>query len=338
MYARKVLRVSIKYILIFFGITVFLFILYKFVPESIALNDFGPSGSKILGLEYPVFIQYFYFFYDLMTGTMGTVNTALYSGAASKMVIDLIPETVAFIIISFIILYSISYEIGIRSGSVFRNTKKLDMNIFPLIFLYFLLSLVLLTVFSAILAWLPFQYIVQPEYISGITWITDSGNGLFISKPTNIILLDAIIHHSYGVLFSYLRSLILPLLSIVIPSIIYLSTYINRISSIEYNNRYMRAGLVRDSFRDSYISKIKKRIKPKIISELKPVFAAYLGGMIIVSYVFSYMNLGYAVIYSFLNYTYGLMGGIYCLFFISIMIIIFDYAMDLIAIGDNNAY
>ncbi len=332
MYARRPVMITLKYALFFIGMTVFLFIFYKFVPGNIVIRDYGTSG--VPGIKYNDFIQYFYFLYDLMTGNMGYTRLTIYTGPVNKMILEMIPETILFIIITFFISFIISYYIGIYSGTTFRNTKNLEMNIFPLFIIYFIFSIVMLTVFSSILLWFPFRYIVQPDSLSNYIWITNRGNGIFTSTPTNIILIDAIIHRSGTVIYSYFRSLALPLISISAPTIIFLSTYINRITSIEYNKKYMKAGIIRDSFRDSYIIRMKKAIKTELLQEMKAVFAIYIGGVIIVSYVFSYMTLGYSLIYSFLNYSYGIFSGIYSLFFLSLIIIVFNYMIDLISGGD----
>ena len=55
-----------------------------------------------------------------------------------------------------------------------------------------------------------------------------------------------------------------------------------------------------------------------------------MGGMVLTSFIFSYMNLGEFAVYSFLNYDFGFMGGLYSLFILSIIIIIFDLIIDII--------
>jgi peptide/nickel transport system permease protein len=330
MRGSRVINIFLKYFLIFIGLTIFLFIIFKFVPEYIIINDFPGSTIEILGLHENYLFQYFDFVHALLTGNTGYVAIPFYSGTVKNVVSLLLPETILFLVMTFISSYIISYIIGFYSGTAFKTAKRLDMNIFPLFFLYLISGLTLLTVFSGILGWLPFNYILSGGSLILNNWISYTGKGLFITSPTNIIMIDSIIHHSPGVLFDYLKHTALPFIALIIPTTMYLSTYISHETSIEYNKGYMKAGITRDAFRDNYILYIKRGIRSRMLEELKPVFLIFVGGMIMISYIFSYMNLGEFAVYSFLNYDFGIMGGLYAFYIFSIIIIIFDFIIDVI--------
>ena len=55
-----------------------------------------------------------------------------------------------------------------------------------------------------------------------------------------------------------------------------------------------------------------------------------MGGLVLISFVFSYMNLGEFAVYSFMNYNFGFMGGLYSVFMLAIIVIIFDAIIDLL--------
>ena len=330
MRGSRIINIFIKYFLIFIGLTIFLFLAYKFVPENILKNDFPGSSINVLGLNENDFFQYFYFLYALITCKVGYVNTLFYSGSVKSSISLILPETIVFLVITFPISYVISYIIGFYSGTAFRIIRRLSMNIFPLLFLYLVSGLTLLTVFSGVLGWLPFSGILSGRSIIVNNWISYTGNGIFVTTPTNIIIIDSIIHHSNGTLLDYLKHMALPFMALVIPTTIYLSVYISHETSVEYNRSYMRAGITRDAFRDNYTLYIKRGIRPRILNELKPVFLIFMGGMVLTSFIFSYMNLGEFAVYSFLNYGFGFMGGLYSLFILSIIIIIFDLIIDII--------
>jgi len=330
MRGSKAINILTKYFLIFIGLTILLFIIYKFVPENILKNDFPGNSIDALGLHQNDFIQYFYFLSALITGKAGYENTIFYAGSVRKGVSLLLPETIVFLIITFVISYIISYFIGFYSGTAFRTVKRLNTNIFPLLFLYMVSGLTLLAVFSGILGWSPPGGIISTDAIIKHAWIYNAGKGVFITAPTNIIFLDSFINHSPTVLLDYLNHLMLPFIALVIPTSIYLSTYISHEASIQYNNSYMKAGATRDSFRDNYTLYVKRGVRSNILEELKPVFLIFMGGMVLVSFIFSYMNLGEFAVYSFMNYDFGFMGGLYSLFILSTIIIIFDFIIDLL--------
>lgn len=273
--------------------------------------------------------------YALMTGHTGYVYTTIYSGTVAGAISLILPETVIFMIITFAVSYEAAYYIGFHAGTAFKMVKKLSMNTFPLLFLYFLSGLVLLTIFSGILGWFPFSGILSSISLSE-SWISSTGGNLFITTPTNIILLDGIIHKSPGILLNYFKHMALPFMAVFIPTTVYLSVFISHEASIEYNKNYIRSGITRDAFRDKYISYIKRGIKPRILEEIKPVFLIFTGGVVIVSFIFSYMNLGEFAVYSFLNYDFGFMGGLYSLFIFAIIIILFDLVVDIINMGAKN--
>ncbi|WP_337859797.1 hypothetical protein [Ferroplasma sp.] len=331
----KIRNILFRELLIFVGFTVLLFVLYKFVPESIIRNDFPGTSINVLGLHRNYFFQYFYFLYALVTGRVGYVHSLIYSGSVTGAISLLFPETVVFLILTFAISYEASYMIGFHTGTAFKTVKKLSMNIFPLLFLYLGAGLTLLTVFSGLLGWFPFSGVLSSSSLAE-SWISYTGRDLFISSPTDIIIIDGIIHNSPGILIDYFKHIALPFLALFIPTTIYLSVYISHETSIEYNKNYIRSGITRDAFRDNYTAYIKRGIKPRILEEIKPVFLIFMGGMVLVSFIFSYMNLGEFTVYSFLNYDFGFMGGVYSLFMLALIIIVFDAIVDIINVGAKN--
>ena len=336
MQCTKIKEILMKYLIIFLGLTIFLFIVFKFVPSKIVGNDFPGSSIKILGLHQNIVFQYFYFIYAILTGNVGYTSTSFYSGTVLGAISITLPETVLFLIVTFAISYAVSYFIGLYSGTAFKTTKILNMNIFPLLFLYLVSGLVLLAIFSGVLGWFPTHGILSNSSVTLNSWISSTGNGIYITKPTNIILIDSILHGSLSIFIDLLDHMALPFFAMFIPTVIYLSVYISHETSIEYNKKYMKAGITRNAFMDKYIIFIKRGIRSRVLRELKSVFVIFMGGMIIISYIFSYMNIGEFAIYSFLDYEYGIMGGIYSLFILAIIALIFSLFIDVINNGGKN--
>jgi ABC-type dipeptide/oligopeptide/nickel transport system permease component len=336
MRGAKVTDILLKYFLIFIGLTIFLFTVYKFVPTAVIRNDFPGNSIQELGINRNIALQYFYFLHSLLTGTMGYTYTPFYSGTVYSALSITIPETVLFLGVTFALSYIVSYFIGIYSGTVFKTAKTVNMNIFPLLFLYLVSGLVLLAVFAGVLGWLPSHGILSSSSTALHGWISSTGNSIYITVPTNIIFIDSIIHGSASVFLNFLKHMALPFFSLFIPTTVYMSVFISHEASIEYNKKYMRAGITRNAFMDTYIIYIRRGIRSRVLREMKSVFVIFMGGMVIVSYIFSYMNTGEFAIYSFLNYYYGIMGGIYSFFVLAIMAIIFELFIDIINRGGRN--
>ena len=336
MRGAKVTDILLKYFLIFIGLTIFLFTVYKFVPIAVIKNDFPGNSIQVLGINRNIVFQYFYFLRSLLTGNMGYSNTSFYSGTVYSAVSITIPETLLFLGVTFAISYVVSYFIGIYSGTVFKTAKIVNMNIFPLLFLYLVSGLILLAVFSGILGWLPSHGILSSSSAALNGWVSSTGSSIYTTSPTNIIFIDSIIHGSSSIFLNFLKHMALPFFSLFIPTTVYLGVFISHEASIEYNKKYMRAGISRNAFMDSYTIYIKRGIRSRIFREMKSVFVIFMGGMVIVSYIFSYMNTGEFAIYSFLNYDYGIMGGIYSFFVLAIIVIIFDLFIDIINRGGRN--
>ncbi len=332
----KIRGILVKYLLVFMGISIFLFTVFKFVPLKIVSNDFPGNSIKTMGIHKNIIFQYFYFLHSMLVGSVGYTYTPFYSGTVIRAVSITLPETVLFLISIFALSYTASYFIGLYSGTAFKTTKTLNMNIFPLLFFYLVSGIVLLSVFAGILGWFPAHGILSSSSTALNRWISSTGNIIYISRPTNIILLDSIIHSSPTVLLNFLNHIVLPFFSLFIPTTIYLSVYISHETSIEYNKAYMKAGITRNAFMDNYIIYIRRGIRSRVLKELKSVFVIFMGGMVIISYLFLYMNIGEFAIYSFLNYDYGIMGGIYSLFILAIMVIIFDLFIDVINSGGKD--
>ncbi len=328
----------IKYISTFIGITIILFILFKNVPVKILAGNYSPSSYALLGLKYPLFIQYFYFVYDIVTVNMGNIINPIYSGSVSRAMKIFLPETLFITILGFIVSISISYKIGFFLGFRSKKREKLDVNVFPLVIFYFLIPFVFIAIFNGILAVLPPKYIL-PAYIVpyNYNWIKFVNNDIFITQPTNILFFDGIIHHSPIILINYLKNFAMPFVSLIIPSTVYLSIFTKRLTSIEYNKKYIRIRIVKNIGDDKFIYHIKRNIRYTMLNEFKTIFGLFLGGEIIISYIFSYMNLGEFLVYSIMNYKTGIFGVIESIFIFTMAIFIFNMIIDIItAAGAKN--
>ncbi len=334
MIKNKYSMLMVKYISSFIGITIILFILFKNIPERIIVNNYSSSSYSILGLKYPVFIQYFYFVYDMITVNMGNIINPIYSGSIRNAMIILLPETLFITILGFIVSISISYKIGFFLGFRSNKRERLDVNVFPLVIFYFLIPLILIAIFNGITAILPSKYIL-PAYIIpyNFSWIKLMNDNIFISHPTDILFFDSMIHHSPIILINYLKNFAMPFASLIIPSTVYLSIFTKRLTSIEYNKKYIRIRIVKNIGDDKFIYHIKRNIRYTMLNEFKTVFGLFLGGEIIITYIFSYMNLGEFLIYSVMNYKTGIFGVVESTFIFTMMIFIFNMIIDIITLA-----
>ncbi|KJE49048.1 MULTISPECIES: hypothetical protein [Acidiplasma] len=335
MWKKACKTLLIKYLSVFIGVTLVLFIIEKLIPSSYIYADYNSlsSANNILGLNKPLFIQYFYFIYDLITLRLGNTSNLIYSGSTHTGIMEMLPETLFLIILAFIVILVISYKIGFFLGFRSMKDQRLDINIFPVTVLYFILPIVFIGILSGVYRILPYRYIMPEYYAAKYSWVIYANNGIIITRPTDIILFDAIIHGSLGFLYYYLLRFVMPFVSIIIPVALYLTIFIKRLTTIEYKKKYVRIRILKNVDDDNFIYHIKRNIRYIMLHEYKTIFGIYLSGIIIVTYIFSYMNLGEFFIYSIIDFPSGLMGMLGSAFIFSSMVIVFNLMMDIMILG-----
>ena len=162
-----VIRRTFFAILTFFGITILVYWMSALAPGSpldSLLADPGMTLAEVerrkaeLGLDQPVYIQYFTWLKELLKGNWG------YSYTTYRAVKDVVFERVGATLSLTVFAIALSYLIGIPLGliSSLRSYSPLDYTNSTLAFIVsgvpgFFLGMILVYVFAIKLKWLPFS-------------------------------------------------------------------------------------------------------------------------------------------------------------------------------------
>jgi len=147
-------------------------------------------------LNQPIYIQYFYWLYQILQGNWGFTNTLIFSGSVSTAIALFLPNTLMISVFASILIWVIGVPLGVFSAvnrdSAADHTVRVGSFTLYAMPIY-LIGVVLILLVGVYLKLLPFSGVVNQISVSGLSWYV---NG--ISYPTHIILIDAIIHNSWG--------------------------------------------------------------------------------------------------------------------------------------------
>ncbi len=294
----KLYKLILKYIYTFFFITLVLFIFIrlnsnKYIEKSFSLNY--EYSIKSLGLNYPIPIQYFYYIKDIFTGNLGYINNAYYTGSFISAIHVFLPNTLVVIILSMVISLLIGYYAGIR---IAMSGKKIDISMVFMPFMYMATGLLLLLIFGSILGILPIKGTVSPLAFNPKNhWIVPYSS-VIVTYPTGSILIDSIIHLSKSVFLSSILYLIMPVLTVVIPTIVYTISYVSTSIYNEIKKSYGLSIIIYSNSYNDMISRLNSNIRPDIISGIKRSFVMVIIGSIISGIIFSYQGMWSLLLYS----------------------------------------
>lgn len=313
-----------------FGLILLIFFLLRMFPDTYLVARYINPKSSVpvsvqiaqakaaLGLNYPIFIQYFFYIKALFTGSWGTMSTSIYTGSVLSGIELYFPATLQLAIfatiLSIIIAIPLGTYIGARPNSVADQTGR----VFSLTFYampIFLLALLLQLVFGKNviagnpLGVLPIAGKFSFNAVGAIPppWFNPSTG---LTSPTHLPLLDALIHGDWALAYSSFIYLILPVVTLTL-------------SLLAGILRFIRAGMV-DSANQEYVKTarskgvpeslvIKRHIRKNAliptITVLGLLFASLLGGVVVVEEVFGYYGMGMLSLRAITNVAiYGVLG------------------------------
>jgi peptide/nickel transport system permease protein len=317
------------------GLILFLFILMHALPRSELIASFvdrQAPGSvqkiekieavKILGLNYPLPLQYFKYIYDLFTGSWGIMSGGGgYDGSVLHLISIYFPNTIQLALFSTLLSFIIAIPLGTYIGSKPNSVADQAGRIFSLTGYAlppFLLALLLqIALGKGVLAGnpvgvFPFKGALPGFIANPPSWLFGVGSGSeLISSPTHLVIIDSLIHGDLQLFEQSFLHLILPVLTL---------TY----GILAGLLRFLRAGMV-DSSNQEYVKTarskgvpeniiIKKHIRKNAliptVTVMTLLFASLLGGVLIVEIVFDYPGIGllaYHAVYPTLQ-IYGILG------------------------------
>lgn len=255
-------------------------------------------------LNQPLYIQYFYWLYQVLQGNWGFTNTPIFSGSVITAIDLFFPNTAMITVVASVLIWVIGIPLGVYSA-VNRDSaadQVLRVGSFTLYAMpIYLIAVALILALGVYLKLIPFAGVVNPILVSNLSWYSSG-----ISYPTHVLLIDSILHGDWIVAWDAFLHLILPSLTLalaIVASII----------------RILRASMLEVLEQDYIRLAWSKGIAAKLVynlharkNALLPVLTLYgltvaglLGGAVVVETVFSYPGIGYWTTQALLNNDVG---------------------------------
>src|SRR5919204_936221 len=209
------------------GVTVITFVLSRAVPVDqlveTYLNLRSPiprdqqiaAARALLHLDDPVPVQYLNYLSLLVRGDWGFTNTDLYHGTVTSALVLFFPPTVELAIAATFLATLIGIPLGtlsaVRKDRLSDHVTRvvaLTGYSMPLFWLALLLQIFAVKFVPA----LPIGGQVSPNILSGREWVV--GSGVFESKPTHFLILDAALNGDGEIFWDAFRHLVLPALTL----------------------------------------------------------------------------------------------------------------------------
>ncbi|WP_158801591.1 MULTISPECIES: ABC transporter permease [unclassified Acidisoma] len=192
-------------VLVLFGVSVIVFFTMHVLPGDVATLLLGERATLAqlaslrhqLGLDQPIFIQYFYFLLQVLQGDFGMSLRSNHAALADVLVA--FPVTLQLALAALALAVVIGVPVGIIAGT--RPSGLLDnllmtATLFGVSMPIFWLGLMLLLLFGGLLGWLP---------IGGLM-----PTGLDAPRVTGMTVIDSLISGRPHLIWESLRYLTLP--------------------------------------------------------------------------------------------------------------------------------
>jgi ABC-type dipeptide/oligopeptide/nickel transport system permease component len=204
---RYVAARLIQLLLVLIGVSVVVFVTMHLLPGDVAqllLGDHATNEQLLrlrqqLGLDQPVWVQYFRFMRGALTGDLGTSIQS--NRPALDDVIAAFPVTLQLALASLLLASLCGVPIGVLSavwqGSRF-DTVVMTLTLFGVSMPIFWLGLMLLVLFAAGLGWLPVGGLMpvglDPPRVTGMSVVDSllSGNATMIAASLRHMILPAV--------------------------------------------------------------------------------------------------------------------------------------------------
>jgi peptide/nickel transport system permease protein len=172
---RFIVRRILEAIPSFIGICILTFLLLHLVPGGPAQAAIGPhySAAKVaalnraLGLNKPLYTQFWIWFTHLLEGNMGT--SYVYNQPVLKVIGNALPHTLELVVVAIIVSHILAVIIGTIQG-YYRNTW-FDHAVTTISFFFwsmplFWLGILMVMLFSVDLGWFPSGGISSPTAVN----------------------------------------------------------------------------------------------------------------------------------------------------------------------------
>jgi len=281
-------RLLSSVVMIFIMVTLVFFLLRVLPGDPVQALTGGKAPPEVvkqlkeqLGLNLPIYKQYFKFLSDVIHGNLGT---SIVTGESVKSeLFERFPATLELAIVSVFLAAGWGIVLGIesakREGSLFDFVAKLIALSFYAIPIFFV-GIVMQYIFGVKLGWFPISGRIDP-----------------LNEPDKVItglyLVDTLLAHNFEGFIDAVKHIVLPAfsLALVLFSVIYRITRSNMI--LQLKKEYVKAARARGikEKRVVYYHAFKNAFIP-IFTLIGLQFASLLGGAILTENVFSWPGLG----------------------------------------------
>ncbi|MDN4493079.1 ABC transporter permease [Ureibacillus aquaedulcis] len=308
-----------------FGVTLVTFFMSHVIPGDPASLIAGQRASEEtlqsirqqLGLDQPVWIQYFHYLGDLLTGDLGT------SIRTQRPVLDelitFFPATIELAIAAFAIAIVLGIPLGIlaalKKNSIWDNLSRV-FSISGVSIPVFFSGLIVILIFYGKLGWLP----------------SNGRIALDINPPTHITgfyILDSIFTGDMVALKSSLQHLILPALVLSYAQLAVITRQV-RASMLEVmSQEYIRTAVANGiKGRLLIISYALKNALIPTVTVIGVAFGSLLGGAVVTETIFGWPGMGKFVVDSISYLDFPAMMGFTII--ISIGYVLINLIVDII--------
>jgi peptide/nickel transport system permease protein len=314
-------------IFVLLGVSIITFVLAHSISSNPLTAWFGKGASidpkveqayiKEYHLDSPLYLQYFYYIWGLLHGSLGYSPTK--GELVAKAVSQTLPYTLDLVILSLIFTILIGIGSGlIAAWTVNRSPDKL-MRVF------YIIGFASPPFFTALAVILIFTYVIHGLPTSGVL-------GTFVPPPksiTGLPLLDALLTGNWGSFESLVSHVVLPSLA-------------NALAVYGILTRVLRSSLL-DILHSNFITAARARAIPEtkiffghafknslvtVLTLVALLFTFILGSTIFVESVFSYPGIGQYVVQATVYADYPSILGITLIF--AVMIISVNLIADVL--------
>ena len=310
-------------LLVMLGVITLIFVLFNLLPGDPARMMLGQNADresieilhKELGLDKPVYVQYFNYLNDLSPigfdkdGSFGfktpDLRRSYQSGrSVSSILADSFPNTILLAVVSI----AFAFVVGVSLGALAAIYSDTWFEKFVLVITS--LGMSLPSFFAAILiAWF-FAFILADytglSMFGSLYSVDDFGNGEYID----------------------LKNLILPALTLGIRPLAVICELTKSTMKEVLQQDYIRTAKAKGLSKFQIITKhaLRNTLNP-VVSSISGWFASLIAGAVFVEYIFDWKGVGVVIVYSLEKYDFPVLMG--SLIVICVMLIIINILTDI---------
>ncbi|KGR89513.1 peptide ABC transporter permease [Ureibacillus massiliensis 4400831 = CIP 108448 = CCUG 49529] len=280
-------------IFVIFGVTLVTFFMSHVIPGDPASMMAGQRASEEtlqsiraqLGLDQPVWIQYFYYMSDLLSGDLGTsIRT---QRPVVEDLMTFFPATLELAIVAFIIAILIGIPLGVLAAlkkNTFWDHLSRIFSIGGVSIPVFFSGLIAILVFYGILGWLPSNGRISFD----------------LNPPTHITgfyIIDSLLTFDMVALKSSLQHILLPALVLSYAQLAIITRQV-RASMLEVmNQEYIRTAIANGiKGRLLIISYALRNALIPTVTVIGVAFGSLLGGAVVTETIFGWPGMGKFVV------------------------------------------